>query len=295
MPRAPDVTLVTCDSYPDLSVSDRILSSALQELGLSVQVMSWSDPLFDWSSTRLAVLRSAWDSHLRPTDFRAWLSKVAHLTSLCNKHDVVRWNFDKHYLMDLSAAGVSGIPSIYVAANSTVVIEPGDIPWRSAVVKPAIGASSHQVRRFDVSRELAELNDHLDALRATGALLQRFEPNVETLFERSLVFIDGEFTHAVRRTPFNRGDTPDTAEFDHFPSLDEIAFAVGVLRAANALEVPFARVDLLPVLDHWVLMELELIDPSLFFTRNPAAAKLLASRLCEKLAQRTLEKPDGLK
>jgi len=280
MPNEPtDITLVTCDSRLDLSPSDRILRGALEALDLSVAVASWSAPQFDWSGTRLAVLRSAWDSHLRPQEFIRWVSQVSSLTAVCNLPSIIRWNFDKHYLIDLQARGIASIPSIYLSPNFTARLETRDIPWQIAVAKPAIGANSHNVRRFEVSTQISELNHHLQILRPMGALLQRYEPAVETLSERSLVFIEGQFTHAVRRVAFNRGDTPDTADFDHHPPPAEIAFATSVLKAADALESPFARVDLLPTPEHCLLMELELVDPSLFFTRKPAAAQKLAACL----------------
>ena len=288
-PNPSDITLVTCDNQLALAASDRVLHSVLEAAGVCVNVASWRDKAFDWSATRMAVLRSAWDSHLRAAEFRDWLMKVSSMTALCNPAPTVRWNFDKHYLMELQDAGVVTIPSIYVASHSNTDFAKHDIPWDRAVVKPAIGGSSYGVRRFDVDTQIEALNDHVRALRCTGALLQRFEPTVETLFERSLIFIDGRFTHAVLRVPFNQGNTPDSDEFDHKPSSGEIAFSMSVLKSANAMNLPFARVDLLPISDGIVLMELELIDPSLFLTRSNCAAQKLGACLLTRLE--SLSKP----
>jgi glutathione synthase/RimK-type ligase-like ATP-grasp enzyme len=162
-----------------------------------------------------------------------------------------------------------------------------DVPWEQVVVKPSIGGSSHGVRKFDSHTELDALNDYLrDLLRSKGALVQRFEQTVETLAERSLVFIQGQYTHAVKRVPFNCGNTPDTSDFDHSATPEEIAFALQVLTAAGAGDTPFARVDLLPSADGLLVMELELLDPSLFLTRNPPAARRLALALRARLESR---------
>jgi glutathione synthase/RimK-type ligase-like ATP-grasp enzyme len=281
------ITLITYDGQPQLTPSDELVARELMELGISVQVASWSDPSVDWSKTGLAVLRSTWDAHTRAGEFQQWLLRIESLTSVCNSVNLLRWNFDKRYLIDLSARGISIVPSIYFEPQSTRLLSRADVPWERVVVKPSIGGSSHGVRKFDSRTELDALNDHLtDLLRSKGALVQRFEQTVETLAERSLVFIQGQYTHAVRRVPFNRGNTPDTSDFDHFATSEEIAFALQVLTVAGARDTPFARVDLLPSADALLVMELELLDPSLFLTRNPPAARQLALALRARLESR---------
>ena len=238
----------------------------------------------DWSRTGLAVVRSTWDAHTRPVEFQNWLLRIESLTRVCNSVKLLRWNFDKRYLIDLSAGGISIVPSIYFERQSMGFSSRADIPWEQVVVKPAIGGSSHGVRKFDSRTELDALSDYLtQLLESKGALVQRFEPTVETLAERSLVFIRGQYTHAVKRVPFNLGNTPDTPDFDHSASSAEIAFAMQVLAVAGARDAPFARVDLLPSADSLLLMELELLDPALFLTRNPPAARQLALALGARL------------
>jgi hypothetical protein len=113
--------------------------------------------------------------------------------------------------------------------------------------------------------------------------VQRFEETVTTLAERSLVFIGGEYSHAVRRLPFNTGDTPDSPEFDHEAEPAEIAFATQVLDAADCRKLSFARVDIVPGPTGLLLMELELIEPALFLTRKSGAAHNLAATLLARL------------
>jgi hypothetical protein len=97
------------------------------------------------------------------------------------------------------------------------------------------------------------------------------------------VFIGGEYSHAVRRIAFNTGDTPDSPEFDHAAAEAEIAFATEVLEASGSSKLPFGRVDILPTPAGLVLMELELIEPALFLTRAPGAARRLAATLLSLL------------
>ena len=274
------VTLVTCDAQPLLTRSDRALKEELESLGASVRVASWTDSAVDWSASNLTVLRSTLDGFKRFREFEAWLRRIDAETQVCNPTDTVLWNFDKHYLVDLHERGVETIPTVYFPAGSPVSPDPAAVGWPEVVAKPSIGGSSFGVRRFSMTTELAALRDHLTGILVrTGALMQRFEGTVTTLAERSLVFIGGEYSHAVRRIPFNTADTPDSPEFDHRADEAEIAFATRVLEVADSRRLPFARVDILPAPAGLLLMELELIEPALFLTRKPGAARKLASAL----------------
>ncbi|MDP9065023.1 MAG: hypothetical protein M3O06_04050 [Pseudomonadota bacterium] len=276
--------MVTYDGQPGLDQSDRLLQLELEAMDLSVRACSWSDKSVDWSASTLTVLRSTWDSHRRHEQFRAWVGATSSRTILLNPPDTINWNFDKRYLSDLESRGVPIIPSRYYEAGPGTPLERLDIPWDDVVIKPAIGGSSYGVQKYHVASELPAITRSLaDMRRTTGVLLQRFEPSVSTAAERSLIFIDDAYTHAVRREPFNTGNTPDSADFDHAPSGEEIDFGARVLQAARAGSLPFARVDLLPSADGLLLMELELIDPSLFLTRNPKAAQRLAAALYRRL------------
>jgi hypothetical protein len=278
------VTLVTCNAQPLLTRSDRALKEELEKLGASVRVAKWTDSEVDWSASNLTVIRSTWDGHTRFREFEGWLRRIDVETRVCNPTEKILWNFEKRYLMDLQKRGVAIIPTIYFKANSRVSLYPTDVNWPDVVAKPSIGGSSFAVRRFSMPAELSLLEDHLNGiLTRTGALIQRFEATVTTLAERSLVFIGGEYSHAVRRIPFNTADTPDSPEFDHEAEEAEIAFATNVLEASDSRELPFGRVDILPGPMGLLLMELELIEPALFLTRWPGAAHKLASALLSLL------------
>jgi len=276
--RPSSITLVTCEDQPALTPSDQLLAVELEARGRRVRVAGWRDQSVDWAESALTVLRSTWDACKRHHEFLSWLERAEALTTLVTPPVLLRWNFDKRYLLDLEARGVPIIPSQYLSRGVSLS---GLSPrWDEVVVKPVIGGSSLGVRHFQLSQGRESMEQHLTyLLDRTGVLIQRYEPTVCTDFERSLVFIAGAFSHAVRRIPFNTGNTPDTDEFDHSPSSEEIWFARNTLRIASAHSLPFARVDLLPSADGLLLMELELIDPALFLTRRPQAAAELAAAL----------------
>ena len=272
------ITLVTCDREPVLTVSDRLVAAELVGRGCTVRVARWTDPDVDWTTSACTVLRSPWDASARPEEFLRWLALVERQTTLVNAPALVRWNFDKRYLLALEANGVPIISTHYWERGQA--ISGWTAPWDEVVVKPVIGASSVGVGQFRLPQQRLQMEQHATVLlERTGVLLQRYEPSVRTAMERSLVFIAGAYSHAVRRIPFNLGTTPDTDEFDHKASDEETQLARRVLAAAGADAAPYARVDLLPTDQGLVLMELELIDPALFLTRRPAAAAELADAL----------------
>jgi hypothetical protein len=279
------VTLVTCHAQPLLTPSDAILKAELEKLGASVRVAIWTDGEVEWSASHLTVVRSTWDAHLRVREFEGWLRRIDVQTRVCNPTDKILWNFEKRYLVDLQRRGVAIIPTMYFEAGSHLDLRSTASKWPHVVAKPSIGGNSFEVRRFHVPTELALLEDHVNGiLTRTGALIQRFEDTVNTLAERSLVFIGGEYSHAVRRIAFNTGDTPDSPEFDHEAAEAEITFATQVLEASDSHSLPFARVDILPGPEGLLLMELELVEPALFFTRSPRSAHKLASNLLRMLS-----------
>ena len=124
-------------------------------------------------------------------------------------------------------------------------------------------------------------------------LLQPYLSSVETTGEISLIYFEGTLNHTVRKVPVP-GDYRVQDDFGatDFPveapqSTEEIGAAAMAYAAQHcALSEPllYGRVDLLQMDDGcWVLNELELIEPSLFFRHSVTAGKTLADALQTRL------------
>jgi glutathione synthase/RimK-type ligase-like ATP-grasp enzyme len=200
----------------------------------------------------------------------------------------VRWNFHKRYLLDLAARGCS-LPQTLLLPNgdrrtaAEVLAELGTI---EAVVKPAVSMAARGTYRLSLSR-LDESEASLASARERGELLvQRFVPEIQTEGETSLLFFGGEYSHAVRKRPAP-GDFRSQTE--HGGLHEPVAPSVAIRRQAEHVvacldERPaIARVDGIEVGGELLLMEVELIDPSLFLGHHPEAvarcARVLADRL----------------
>ncbi|HTW85884.1 MAG TPA: hypothetical protein VMD91_17575 [Candidatus Sulfotelmatobacter sp.] len=283
MSRGADVTVVTYRKYPDLPPDDQLFRRALDARGVRVRAAVWTDPTVDWSASPLTVIRATWDYPQRFAAFQAWLDQVEHATRLVNDAATVRWNVHKRYLAELASRGIAIAPTAFVGVDEAVELAAlcRARGWDDVVLKPSVGGSSFGARRFR-GKELASTGAaHLRMLRLRGTVLvQAYVPEVETAGERAHVFVGGAWSHAVRKVPFNDA-TETTAETLHQPDDAELTFVHGVLAALDGPPLAYARVDVLPTAHGLVLMELELIEPSLYFELAPPSADRLAEAVLQ--------------
>jgi glutathione synthase/RimK-type ligase-like ATP-grasp enzyme len=274
---------------PGLHPDDRHLLHALRAAGLEAEPAVWEDPHYDWSAARLAVIRSAWDYSFRRDQFVAWAERAARGTTLWNSAPVVRWNTHKRYLCDLAERGVSAVPTVVLEAGSRLELDEilDRHGWGDAVVKAAVAQSGRyalSVPRDQRARgraHLARLLPHEDML------VQPYLPSVATAGEISLVFVEGECTHAVRkraaagdfRVHDDYGGTVDLES----PGPAHLATARAALAAVGE-PVHYARVDLVEgPAGEPMIMEFELVEPELFFRWSPAAAARFAAAVVRHL------------
>jgi hypothetical protein len=279
-----DVTLVTCRAHPSLPEDDQLLLASLERRGMRHRVAIWGDPDVDWSESPVTLLRAAWDSHLNPAGFVAWLDRLGSQSFLLNTISLVQWNFDKQYLVELREKGKNVVPTALLTSASEAAVAQAlqQIPATEIVAKPRFGADAYGVTRLPPRPEA--IAAHFKRFGANGGLLiQPFIPGVELERERSLVFIGGRFSHALYRNPFGSGPTRQTPDNVHAPTAEELIYCHDLFGCLPRLA--YARVDLLPFPGRPALMELEIIDPSLFFKAQPSAADALAAEVQAALGQ----------
>jgi glutathione synthase/RimK-type ligase-like ATP-grasp enzyme len=277
------IALVTYRRLPDLDPDDRPLAAVLGGRGHEVTAAVWDDPALDWARFDLAMLRSPWDYFHRRGEFLLWAERAAAATRLWNPLDLIRWNSHKGYLLEMRARGAPVIPTEIVPAGSAVDVRArmADHGWTRAVVKPAVSADAFGTILVGPG-DGAAAQAHADQLLAERDLMiQPYFASVEEPGERCLVHIDGRFSHAVRKRSHFLGGRhvgPEGAPVE--AADDERATAALVLRLAGAESALYARVDLArDDAGRPCLMELELVEPTLFFTGAPAAAERMADAL----------------
>lgn len=201
------------------------------------------------------------------------------MTRLVNQPGLLQWNTDKKYLLELAASGVNCVPTEIVENDRTKLAEIiKNRGWMDFVVKPSIAASASGAKRF-ATEQIAEGQFHLfGLLDAGGVIVQPYLEEVETLRERSLVFIGGKFQHAFSKPAFSSNAVGETDIKPHVPSAGEKLLGRAAL-SAIPFETAYARVDMVPTQDGPTLMELELIEPDLGLRLFPHSADILADYL----------------
>lgn len=264
--------------------------AALTELGLTATVLAWTDEHVDWDAFDATVIRSTWDYTLRRAEFLAWAERVPRLH---NPAAVLRGNSDKGYLARLVAAGVPTVPTEFFPPGEPVRLPAGT----EFVVKPAVGAGSIGAGRFATGAESAAL-EHAEMLQALGrtVMVQPYLAEVDTAGETALIFLDGRYSHAICKSAMLVPEARhrlDAAELYLTETITarqpsaaerEVAERVHAVLAEEAGQpLLYARIDLLPGPDGPLLLEAELIEPSLFLAYSAGAAERMAAAIAERI------------
>jgi glutathione synthase/RimK-type ligase-like ATP-grasp enzyme len=295
----PAVALVTARAARGLDEDMPPLLAAFASAGAHAEIMDWDDPEAEWARFDAALLRSAWDYTERLPEFLDWIERVDVLTALLNPAAVLRWSADKHYLRDLERLGVPVVTTTFAEPGADAREVLNEFLEREAcaelVVKPAVGAGSRDTRRH-ARASTAETTDHvrelLDAHRAV--LLQPYFEGVDQHGETALIYINGRFSHAIRKGPLLPLGAPATDGLfapetitRREPGADERAVADRTLASLPYGRLLYARVDLIrDAAGKPCVLELELAEPSLFLSHAPGCAEQLASATLARCAPR---------
>ena len=279
--RRPRIAIVTCFGYNAHKADDKLLREALQARDAEAVNVIWDDRRVEWGGFDLCLVSSTWDYDDKHQQFLEWTRRVEAESVLRNPAELIAWNSEKTYLRELGEQGVPVIPTVWVEPDAggdaeAILAERG---WEVAVVKPVVDLGGRHLRLARIGDGEAQAN--LEKVLARGeAMVQPFLPSLETDGELSLIFIDGEFSHGVRKRPARdefrvQSAWGGTAEREE-PG--EAEREVADLALSRLAEAPlYARVDLVAGLEgEPLLIELELIEPNLHLDAYPFAAWVLA-------------------
>ena len=293
---------VTYRKIPDLSDDDRLVLDPLRRIGVEVTAVPWDTRDAGWNRFDAIILRSCWDYHERVEEFSAWIDGRERdgSTVVWNSPAVIRWNLDKSYLQELHTAGVPIVPTLLLRKGSSTSLPRllDQQAWSRAVVKPSISASAFRTWMTTPATAPDQQADFDSLLAKSGVMIQEYFAEVETAGEWSLIFLDGKYSHAVRKRP-RTGDFRVQEELGGTvqpvsPSRSLVDQAGRVLIAAGLAPLLYARVDGMVREGTLFLMELELIEPSLFFGFNPGAPARFAAAIRRAIdnAKRSLDGGD---
>ncbi|MEP6980325.1 MAG: hypothetical protein ABJA16_06135 [Nakamurella sp.] len=277
----PRITLLTGAAMPVPDRETALLRAALDDIGVAHRVVTWSDEQALADPGDLVVVRTTWDYAATPDLFLTTLRRWG--PAVWNPWEVIRRNVHKGYLVELAAAGVPVVPTRLLRGGDRLEGASGRI-----VLKPAIAAGADGIGLFHVGDPAAAT--HLDELWTRGdVLLQPFVAEVAD-GERSLIYLGGRFSHAVRKVPaagdFRVQEEHGGRTTAYLPSADELRVAEAAL-AQIGQDLLYARVDLVVTPVGPLLMELELIEPALFLDHDQRAPHRFAEVIRAAVTDRT--------
>lgn len=288
------IALVTYHELPSLTPSDQLLREALAAKNIATTPVFWDDQTTNWNQFDAVLIRTCWDYHERPTEFKAWVNQLLEQgVNLYNTPQTLLWNMEKTYLKQLAEAGIGIIPTHWVTPSDPVQVE--DViktrGWEQALLKPVFGAGSKGIHVIDTSA-ITESQQVLNHLLTLGHVM--IQPIVKEVRngELSLVFFNHEYSHTIRKTPQGDAilldpDNPNATQLDHAPQA-VIETATKILDKTRELLLEdkflYARVDGVIVNDEFLLMELELLEPHLFLDlAGEQSAKHFSQAIFERL------------
>jgi glutathione synthase/RimK-type ligase-like ATP-grasp enzyme len=264
------IALLTCVRLPELTPADQLLIPELAKHNIQAQAVIWDDSTIIWTDFDYLIFRNTWDYYEKESPFNLWLTTIQKLgIKTLNSLDIIEQNKHKFYLKALEKQGIPIIPTVFIEkTNFLNLAEIIPSAWKKAVIKPAFSAGSYLTEVFELS-DTDKINSQYQPIAVEKELLlQEFKPEIETHGETSFIFFNKKFSHAINKKPA-AGDFRIQVQFGGkytsiTPNSDLIQQAQTIVDTFpnNLL---YARVDGIIINNKIQLMEVECIEPDLYF------------------------------
>ena len=263
-----NIALLTCE-HKYSNNNEKSLEEALTAKGYAYQWVNWNDANIDWSDFDKVVIRTTWDYQSQLENFLSVLERIdKSKAELINPISTVKWNIDKNYLFELEENDIEIVP--------TKIVEDIDedyfsILGETLVFKPTVSASAHNTYKVDRAEFQNKKEEISKVMEYKTIIVQPFLPAIQTEGEYSLLYFKGELSHAVLKTP-QEGDFRSQPEYGSYvrkvnPPQEVLTQASKVVSFIGK-ELLYCRVDLVKHQGVYCLMEVELIEPYLYFEHD---------------------------
>lgn len=270
------IGILTCEKLPELTLEDQLLLPELAKHNITATAVIWDDATIQWSDFDYLIFRNTWDYFEKETAFNTWLDHIEQLgIKTLNSIDIIKNNKHKFYLCEMEKQGIKILPTVFLEkTNHLYLAEIVPTHWQKMVLKPAFSAGSYQTEVFEL-KDIEKVNTLYKTIASEKELLlQEFMPEIQTLGETSFIFFNKKFSHAVNKKPME-GDFRIQVQFGGKyksiePSQELIEKAQKIV---NTFPDPllYARVDGIIIENELHLMEVECIEPDLYFNLSQGA------------------------
>lgn len=279
------VAFLSTDNLEAFFVYDELLIPFFNAEGWRVTTVSWHAKQHDWSQYDYVVVRSTWDYQQFPDAFLTVLADIdASSTTLLNPLALMQWNIEKFYLQDLANKGCLTVPTCWQSVfNEETLREQFDLlKSDKLVVKPVLSANADDTFKLTPTNIDAYMHELSQTFNSRPFMIQPFLPSVVEEGEYSLFYFGGALSHAILKIPA-AGDFRVQEEHGGqlklvTPTTEQCEVAEVAL-ASMPTPALYARVDLIDLSGSWAVMELELIEPSLYFNLDEASCQRFVSAM----------------
>jgi len=280
------IAILRCEKLPnfitwdvpnldELFEEDDLVIRGFEAQGFQASAVVWSDPTVDWDQFDIALIRSTWDYLDASEHFLSVLSKIESSScKLFNPLSVVRWNMDKHYLLELGQQGAQIIPTYLLSHVELDTLRKLFVEnqWQTVILKPTIGLAASNSYRIPLNKLENALTKIGTDHPHTEYLIQPFIEDIVTEGEWSFIFFNHQLSHVLLknaapgdyRVQGIYGGTIQAVE----PQSNDLLQAASVLDRLPA-DLLYARLDFVRVNGQLSVMEVELIEPIFSFNLVP--------------------------
>ena len=271
-----NIAFLTLENPEGFVIYDSLCIPEFQKLNIKLIELPWTMEC-NWSQFDMVIIRSTWDYQKHWKKFIEVLKIIENQTLLANSLKAVLWNVNKKYLKELKNVGFSIVNSYFIEGNlsETLFLKLKTL-WNSKklVIKPQISANADNTFVLEFYENYSILSHHF---KETPCIIQPYLKEIETFGEISLFYFDGLYSHAVRKMPKN-GDFRVQEEhggliygFEPNQTLKSIGSLIVNYLDSKFGDLLFVRIDLVRHHRKWKIMEIELIEPSLYFPYHDKA------------------------
>ncbi|MDJ0712248.1 MAG: hypothetical protein QNJ14_17800 [Woeseiaceae bacterium] len=271
------VAFLVMEDMSDFVTDFHLAIEPLGELGWQVETVAWRTQ-HEWDRFDAVYICTPWDYPQFPDEFLQVLAAIdASSAALCNAMSIVQWNLDKSYLKDVEARGERIVPSTWYAQFSRDDVA-GYFREHCAdtvVLKPTVGGNAVDTFVLRAPVPDATLATLEQLFENRTFLVQPYIASITTEGEYSLFYMNGQYSHAIGKVPA-KGDF--RVQEEHGADIRSVEPPPGLREVAERV---FSHIQPLPVYGRgdWVrgpdgeflLMELELIEPSLYLRTDALA------------------------
>lgn len=257
-------------------IDDERAVAPLSALGWDVAIVPWRQTSIPWSVFDAVIIRSTWDYFNDVEAFLEVLTRINSSTRLANPISLIHWNLSKTYLRELAARGIGVVPTVWPSDLHDERLSGlcAALACEEVVVKPVIGANGEDTFRLRRSADSTRFSQVAATFYGRRAMVQKFMRAILNEGEYSLFFFNGAFSHAIRKIPHPHDfRSQEERGTEIMPIEPEPRLLKTAKKALTTIETPlYARIDL--IRDEggaFLVMEFELIEPSLYLRTDPRA------------------------